>query len=85
MVGLAVLGIGALWVYSKRENIAAAVDKLNPASDQNVIYQSDLVQNTVGHELDNGYTVADHYFAYVDLINPWNESDAFAREVWGLN
>ncbi len=73
------LAIGAgLYVYNKRE----LLNKINPASHDNVVYTT-VSDNSIqgGH---NGYSYDDHLFAFFDLINPANESDAYAEKVWGL-
>lgn len=52
----------------------------NPASSNNAIYKA--VGGGTGGAFDKG---ANKVFAAIDLINPFNDSDAYAREVWGLN
>ncbi len=75
VVAALVVGTGA-YVYSQKDKLKAAANKINPASDQNFVYQA--VQ---GETLE---AVGDKYFAYLDLINPFNESDEYAKQVWGL-
>ncbi|WP_444957748.1 hypothetical protein [Microbulbifer sp. ZKSA002] len=66
------------WLWFKRKEIARAVDPTNP---DNVINQA--AQDIVGEDrLQSGFEKA---FAFWDLINPFNESDHYARQVWGLD
>ncbi|WP_445354180.1 hypothetical protein ACJJI5_12385 [Microbulbifer sp. EKSA008] len=66
------------WIWFKRKQI---VDAVNPVNPDNVINQA--AQNLVGEgRLQSGF---DKYFAFWDLINPFNESDHYARQVWGLD
>ncbi len=74
-IGLIAVGV---FVYKNSEFFKK---KLNPASDQNLIYQSDFIQGTIGATMADGYTVSDHIFAAIDVINPFNESDEFAKKV----
>ena len=76
MVVAALLVGAGIYAYSQKEKLKAAADKVNPASDQNFVYQA-----VKGDTLT---AVGDKYFAYLDLINPFNESDDYAKKVWGL-
>ncbi len=76
LVGAAVAG-GA-YLYSRR----GLLNKFNPASSENLVYQG---ISDIGIKGDhNGYSYDDHLFAAVDLVNPFNESDTYAEQVWGL-
>tara|TARA_B100000446_G_scaffold185938_1_gene211035 strand:+ start:233 stop:496 length:264 start_codon:yes stop_codon:yes gene_type:complete len=75
VVAALIVGAG-VYAYSQKEKIAAAANKVNPASNQNFVYQA--------VEGDTLTAIADKYFAYVELINPFNESDEYAKSVWGL-
>lgn len=58
-----------------------SVDNFNPASDKNLINQG--VTKVVGQ--DKMATAGDYFFGLIDLVNPWNESDAYARKVYGVD
>lgn len=79
---LAVAGLvaaaGAVWWVKK--NSAAIVDAVNPASSNNLVYKG--TQALVGEQ--NLDTAGDYFFGAIDLINPWNESDAYAKQVYGI-
>ena len=79
-IGLAVIAIvglvGLAWV--KREDLKKW---FNPASDENLAYQA--VSGIVGEE--NLATAGDYFFGAVDLLNPFNESDDYARKVYGID
>jgi len=83
---LALLG-GAGWLYFKRGDIAAAlgeaVDKVNPASDKNVVYSAAQDLGIITNEA-GGWE--DKTFGALSLINPWasDTSKNYARQVWGL-
>lgn len=72
---LAVAGAG--FVYVKRAEI---VSKINPANENNFINQA--VVGAVGQETVSN--TADRVFGAIDLINPFNESDAYAKQVYNL-
>ncbi|WP_018014105.1 hypothetical protein [Teredinibacter turnerae] len=76
-VGIIAVGFA---VWKSKSVIKENINKINPASDENVVYQS--VQSAVGE--DRFISVADKLYAAVDLINPFNESDRYALEVYGL-
>lgn len=83
IAGVVAAGIG---IYVLRNKVGAAasavVDAVNPASANNVVNKAvSAVAIQGGH---NGYSYDDHLFAAIDLINPWNDSDNYARKVWGL-
>ena len=82
---LTVVMVGtAGYVYFKRSAIAEAagevVDAVNPASDKNLVFKG--VNKLVGEQ--NVQSAADYIFGGIDLINPFNRSDAHARTVFGL-
>ena len=70
------IGVAAAWYLRK----GFLDGSLNPASDKNVVYQG--VNQAVGEERLAGW--ADYFFAGVDLLNPLNESDAYAKQVYGI-
>jgi hypothetical protein len=75
-----VAAVGA--IYFLRGKAGAVIDAINPASENNLINKGvTAVAITGGH---NGYSYDDHFFAALDLINPWNESDIYAETIWGL-
>lgn len=76
LTGLAIAG--GLYLYSKRD----LLNKINPASSENVVYQAVSENSIQGSH--NGYSYDDHLFAAVDLINPFNETDEYAKKVWGF-
>lgn len=68
----------ALVLYGQyRQAKHLVTTKLNPGSDQNVVYQA-----VKGDRLDS---LADRIFGAIDLVNPFNKSDAYARQVYGLD
>lgn len=71
----AAVAVGTL-VWLNRADLLA---KVNPASQENVVWQS--VNEAAG--ADNVATVADYVFGAVDLMSPWNESDYYATQVYG--
>ena len=77
---LAVAGVGvalgALFVL--RNKVSAVGAALNPVSDQNVFYEAagPIITKNIGGAPAIGYL-----FAGVDLMNPFNESDVYARQV----
>ncbi len=71
-----VLGVGAAaFLYLNRKEL---INKVNPASRENFIYQSVAGEDGTIRELD-------YVFAGLDLINPFNESDAYAEQLYGLD
>lgn len=85
---VAVLGVaGAAYVYSQREKIKQVVtEDLNPASDQNVVYQG--VTNAVG--ADNFSSISDrvfgaYYLSPIGRLFGSDESVAYAEQVWGID
>lgn len=70
----AVAGVG--YVGFKLMNV-----NLNPADSENVVNKA--VTDAVGE--DRIATAADYIFGYYDLINPFNESDAHAHSVYGID
>ena len=76
---LALLAIVAgVYVYRKKDEIA---NKINPSHKDNLINQG--ANAVFGKENKQGFF--DHVFAAADLVNPFNKSDAFAKQVWGLD
>ena len=75
------IGIIAFAAYKIKKFAENNINKINPASRENVVFQG--VERAVG--ADNVSSVADRVFGAVDLINPFNESDDHARQVWGLD
>lgn len=66
-------------------NAAAGVTKeatpyVNPANPNNLINQA--VTGVVGE--GNMSTAGDYFFGAIDLLNPFNESDEYAKKVWGI-
>jgi hypothetical protein len=78
MVLTGVALVGGYYLYKKRNAIIAGI---NPADSRNIVNQA--VVGVVGQEKINA--VGDKIFAAIDLINPFNESDAYARMVYGLD
>ena len=78
-VAAGLIGYGVYRSAKKARELVTV--KLNPASSENVVNQ--VVTSVVGEK--NLSTVADYYFGAWDLINPFNESDAYARQVYGLD
>lgn len=72
---LAVGGVG--YLYVKR---GAIISKINPADENNFVNRA--VVNKFGQDAVS--TTADHFFGAIDLINPFNESDEYARQVYDL-
>ncbi|WP_341937206.1 hypothetical protein [Marinimicrobium sp. C2-29] len=80
---LTVLAVGGgLFLYSKRHLIGEALNKVNPAHQDNFVNQTAEKYAIRGEH--NGHSYDTHLFAAVDLINPWNENDDYAQKVWGL-
>jgi hypothetical protein len=75
LAAVGVLGYVAYKVMNMDPNL------INPASDKNVVNQA--VTGVVGES--NMATAGDYFFATVDLVNPWNDSDYYAAEVYGIN
>lgn len=81
---LAVVGVAAVvgGFYFFRGKLGSVVDAINPASANNLVNKAvTAVAIEGGH---NGYSYDDHFFAAIDLVNPWNESDIYAETIWGL-
>ena len=80
---LFIVGGALLLGYIVKKKAGAVVDSvkqtvtedLNPASDKNIVYKNtpDVVKSNF-----------DKFFATIDLINPFNESDVYARQVLGI-
>lgn len=54
---------------------------VNPANPNNLVNKA--VTKVVGEE--NVATAADKVFGLMDLLNPFNESDAYAKIIWGID
>lgn len=80
LVGGVILGG---WYLKKKvgDGIEAVGDALNPTKDTNLAYRgASYLDSKV--EFNHGWD--DKIFGAIDLINPWNEYDGYARQVWGL-
>ncbi len=81
---LGVLGSSPIPMYSTGAKAATVAKKVvpyvNPANPNNLVNQA--VTRTVGE--DNLAAGADYFFAGIDLINPFNKSDDYAKKVWGI-
>lgn len=78
----AVVGVVGVsyFFYRGKKATASIAESLNPTHRNNIVNKS--AQNIFGKErLQNGF---DKVFAVVDIVNPFNKSDAYAREVLGL-
>jgi|GEM_PF-6614106 len=80
MLALAAAGMVGYGMYRAKNAIANNINKVNPVSNENIVYKG--VESTVGEQRFAG--AADKVFASIDLINPFNESDRYALEVWGF-
>ena len=84
IAGLAVSAL--VYLFIKRKAIVTKAkeivsEDLNPAHEDNLVNRA--AQSIVGEDrLQNFFN---HLYAGVDLINPFNKSDDYAREVWGLD
>ncbi|WP_444959545.1 hypothetical protein [Microbulbifer sp. VVAC002] len=82
LTGVAVVAVGAAWV-----NRGRLLDKINPASDQNIVYQGmGGIGDAVGipNTDSRGVSLDDYFFAAIDQVNPFNDSDAYSDYViWG--
>lgn len=76
---LAIVSAGYV-VYRLQKGVRENINKVNPASSENIINQA--AEHVIGEE--NLATAADYFFGAIDLINPWNDSDEYARSVYGL-
>lgn len=77
MVAAVAAVVVGLYLYSKR---AALADAINPTSPDNVAYKG--VKAAVGDQ--RFFSLTDYYGATLDLLNPFNKSDAYAKQVFGL-
>ena len=75
IIALAALGIGVVWYVKNKAG--AVVTAVNPANPNNVI--NTAAKNLVGEQRLANAT--DRAFAAVDLMNPFNESDQYAKDV----
>jgi hypothetical protein len=76
IAGLGVLVLG--YAYYKRGQIIAAINPANPDNIVNTAVLSALGEDTYAE-------VGDYVFGAIDLLNPFNDSDAYARQVYGLD
>ena len=79
-------GLGFLW-FKKGDIKAAAldaVDKVNPASHNNIVYSAAEELGIITNE-PGGWE--DKTIGAFELLNPWasDTSKRYAREVWGLD
>lgn len=77
-VAAGLIGYGVYRSAKKARELVTV--KLNPASSENVVNQA--VTSVVGEK--NISAAGDYFFGAIDLLNPFNESDAYARQVYGL-
>lgn len=75
-LGLPGLSVGATAATAAKE----VVPYVSPANPNNLINQA--VTGVVGEK--NMSTAADYFFGGIDLLNPFNESDEYAKKVWGI-
>lgn len=75
LIGLISVGVVAYRSYRAARDIVTT--DLNPASSENIVYRNVRSDTTTA--------IADHFFGAVDLVNPFNDSDVYARQVWGLD
>ena len=84
MVMAGALIVGGVVAWSKRGEL---LNLFNPTSDQNLAYRgAGALGDAVGiPDTDSrGVPLDDYIFAGFDLLNPFNESDTYARQVWGI-
>jgi hypothetical protein len=83
VAGVLAVGVGLVVARNKIGEAAGAVGAaINPANPENIVNKAvSSVAITGGH---NGYSYDDHLFAALDLLNPWNDSDIYAEQVWGV-
>lgn len=94
VVALAAVGVVGVVGYKIAKHGPEAMKKFlgwfDPTEDTNLAYQgannaSIAVQNALGLSGQHGgYSYDDHLFAAIDLLNPFNASDDYAKIVWGL-
>lgn len=77
---LAVAGVGVALgaAFLLRNKVAAVGEALNPVSPNNIFHRAaePIITKQVG-----GAPAIDYLFAGADLLNPFNESDVYARQV----
>ncbi|WNZ54165.1 hypothetical protein QT397_14815 [Microbulbifer sp. MKSA007] len=82
LTGVAVTAVGVAWF-----NRGRLLDKINPTSDQNIVYQGmGGIGDAVGipNTDSRGVALDDYIFAAIDQINPFNDSDVYSDYViWG--
>ncbi|WP_444884864.1 hypothetical protein [Microbulbifer sp. PSTR4-B] len=76
LTGVAVGAVGLAWW-----NRQSLVNLVNPTHQDNIVNRA--AKEVVGEDNLRGFF--DRVFGAVDLVNPLNESDDYARQVWGLD
>jgi hypothetical protein len=73
---------GSIYFYFTKQNAVNAVKEgLNPVSPNNIVNKT--AQAIVGKDrLQGGFN---GLFAVVDIINPFNDNDAYAKKVLGMD
>lgn len=77
MILVLLVAAALVWIWTQRKDVISAI---NPADSNNLVNRG--VTAVVGEE--NIASAADYVFGAIDLLNPWNESDTYARQVYGL-
>jgi len=83
---LILLAVGAgAYGWFKREAIGKALNKINPASDENIAFVAVSENSIRGGQ--GGYSYDDHFFAIGSLLNPFagETNKQYAKKVWGLS
>ncbi len=84
LAGVAVAVGGVFFARRKiGEAASTVVEAVNPASPNNLVNKAVTAVAIKGDH--NGYSYDDHLFAAIDLLNPFNDSDRYARLVWGID
>lgn len=84
-MGWDILGLGQKLpgfapVATAAKGAIKAAPYVNPANPNNLINQA--VTGVVGEK--NMSAAGDYFFGAIDLLNPFNESDEYAKKVWGI-
>lgn len=80
IAGAVILVGGVVFYKSAKVAKKLATETLNPANSKNVV--NTAVINAVGEQ--RVASVADRIFGAIDLINPFNRSDEYAKQVYGI-
>lgn len=80
LIGASIAAIGVYAFWRLKKGVSENINKINPASRENVVFQG--VEAVAG--ADNVANTADVIFGAFDLINPFNESDRYAEEIFGI-